>query len=123
MNAIESKILLKSWFKTGDSPTEDQFDDLISSLVGAISDTITQADVVDGKLTITYGTVGINVDGAEVATDIEINNPLLCILSPQTAGNEAIMAPATRIDKDSCTVNFGSEIKDGTYKYYLLYND
>ena len=123
MNAIEAKVLLKSWFKTGDSPTEDQFDDLITSMVGTISDTITQANVVAGILTITYGTVNVNVDGVEVATDIEVNNPLLCILSPQTAGNEAYMAPATKVSKDSCTVNFGSEVKDGTYKYYLIYND
>lgn len=123
MNAIESKVLLKSWFKTGDSPTEDQFDDLITSMVGAISGTITQEDIIDGVLTITYGTVNVNVNGVEVATDIEINNPLICILSPQTDHLETIIAPVVRVDKYSCTVNIGSDVPSDSYKYFLIYND
>lgn len=123
MDTISAKVLLKSWFETGDAPTESQFNDIITSLTGAVTDDIDESDVVDGILTIDYGTVSVEVSGAEVAVDIEITNPLFCIISPQTDGNETIIAPVTRITSKQCTVNIGSDIKAGAYKYYLIYNE
>ena len=38
MDTISAKVLLKSWFETGDAPTESQFNDVITSLTGAVTD-------------------------------------------------------------------------------------
>ena len=63
MDTISAKVLLKSWFETGDAPTESQFNDMITSLTGAITNDIKESDVVAGILTINYGSVNIEISG------------------------------------------------------------
>jgi len=119
-NQIEPKILLKNWFQSGDAPTEDQFDDLITSLTGNISEEFEDTDIVDGILTIDYGSTAIEVDGAEVTVDVTISYPLFCVII--NGGGETMIFPVKKITTKQCTVNIGSKLPTGTYIYNLIYN-
>lgn len=120
MNTVQAKQLIKSWFESGDFPTEDQFDDFITSLSGAHRTTFLGSELVDGILTVTYGTTNIEVDGVEVATDIEITEPLGAKVYKDGAYSEDY--PVIRVDDKSCMVNIGDALQaDVTYTLYIQY--
>ena len=119
---ISPKQLLKSYFETGDTPTETEFSETITGLTGCLKGSFAATDIVDGILTIDYGSVGIDVDGAEVDTDIEITRPLYLYVYPAGDAKEMHLPYAARVvTAKQCTVNIGSSLPTGNYLFYLTY--
>lgn len=101
MNTVRTKTVLKSYFETGDKPTESQFSDFITSCVTS-TPTATGADnaenvniVAGGSGSGNAGSVVITAGNSTSATDgsIQMNHPSGATITIGTDGRITISSP------------------------------
>ena len=111
---------LKSYFETGDQPTQQQFEDTLNSVLKIINGTFTETDISDdGEITITYPSSSIN----GVATTTAIAKPLFAVIYGSSIASDVSGVYMCKfVDTASCKIALGTpSLPAGTYHFLMFY--
>jgi hypothetical protein len=73
----------------------------------SIKGTFTNANIVDGILTLTYAT--------------DVDTPLHCVIFNSLITSETQTYTVEKVSVNECDVNVGEQYQTGTWRYRLLY--
>lgn len=103
MNTVRSKTVLKTYFETGDKPTQSQFNDLITSAVCSTpnatgADNAESVNIIAGSASSTgnAGSIVLNAgeaSGTGVDGSVQLNHPSGASITIGTNGHITISSP------------------------------